>query len=62
MEFDLSVIEALGEDENARVTRESQMLDCGVFTINEVRRARNLPDVPWGDQWAKAPRRQTGPG
>ena len=62
MEFDLSVIEALGEDENARVTRESQMLDRGVLTINEVRRARNLPDVPWGDQWAKAPRRHTGPG
>ena len=49
MEFDLSVIEALGEDENARVTRESQMLDRGVLTINEVRRARSLPDVPWGN-------------
>ena len=49
MEFDLSVIGVLGEDENARVTRESQMLDCGVFTINEVRRARSLPDVPWGN-------------
>jgi phage portal protein BeeE len=49
MEFDLSVIEALGEDENARVTRESQMLDRGVLTINEVRRARSLPDVLWGN-------------
>jgi hypothetical protein len=25
------------------------MLDCGVFTINEVRRARSLPDVLWGN-------------
>lgn len=55
MEFDLSAIEALSEDENARAARESQMLDRGVLTINEVRRSRGLPDVPWGDQWAKAP-------
>lgn len=53
--FDLSVIEALREDENSRVTREAQLLDRGVLTINEVRRSRNLPDVPWGDTWAKAP-------
>ena len=54
MEFDLKSIEALAEDENARTTREAQLLDRGVLTINEVRRARNLPDVPWGDTWARA--------
>jgi len=31
------------------------MLDRGVLTINEVRRTRSLPDVPWGDIWAKDP-------
>ncbi len=59
--FDLSVIEALREDENSRVTREAQLLDRGVLTINEVRRSRNLPDVPWGDTWVKAPPRQPRP-
>ena len=56
VEFDLSSIETLREDENSRVNRESQLLDRGVLTINEVRRSRNLTDVPWGDTWAKAPR------
>ena len=54
MEFDLSTIEALAEDENARAAREAQLLDRGVLTINEVRRSRNLPDVPWGDTWGRA--------
>ena len=54
VEFDLASIEALAEDENARTTRETQLLDRGVLTINEVRRTRNLPDVPWGNEWAKA--------
>ena len=56
MQFDLSVIEALADDENARVTRESQLLDRGVLTINEVRRSRSLPDVPSGNEWARRPR------
>ena len=55
VKFDVSVIEALREDENSRVSREAQLLDRGVLTINEVRRSRNMPDVPWGDTWAKAP-------
>ena len=54
MEFDLKSIEALAEDENARTTRESQLLDRGVLTINEARQARNLPNVPWGNTWTKA--------
>lgn len=60
-EFDISGIEVLREDENSRVNREAQMLDRGVLTINEVRRTRNLPDVPWGDTWAKAPGRRPRP-
>jgi hypothetical protein len=55
VQFDLSAIESLREDENSRVSREAQLLDRGVLTINEVRRTRNLPDVPWGDAWAKVP-------
>ena len=54
MEFELSAIEALAEDQNARASRESQLLDRGVLTINEVRRSRGMPDVPWGDTWARA--------
>ena len=54
--FDLTGIEVLREDENSRVAREAQLLDRGVLTINEVRRSRDLPDVPWGDVWARAPR------
>jgi len=49
LEFDLTAIEALSEDESTRVSREVQLLDRGVLTINEVRRSRNLADVPWGD-------------
>ena len=58
VKFDADSIEALREDENSRVSREVQMLDRGVLTINEVRRSRNLPDVPWGDAWARAPRQE----
>ena len=51
MEFDLTAIEALAEDENARANREAQLLDRGVLTINEVRQTRGLPPVPWGHTW-----------
>ena len=49
LEFDLTSIEAMQEDENNRVARQMQLLDRGVLTINEVRRQQKLPDVPWGD-------------
>ena len=48
-QFDLSTIEAMNEDETERVNRETKLLAHGVLTINEVRRSRNLPDVPWGN-------------
>lgn len=57
-EFDLTTIEALNEDENARVKREMQLLDRGVLTINEVRRARHLPPVPWGNTPTEGRRRR----
>lgn len=50
LEFDLTAIEAMQEDENSRVTRQLQMLAHGVLTINEIRRERNLPEVAWGDE------------
>ena len=49
LEFDLSSIEALQEDENQRVSREMQLLDRGVVTINELRQERGMASVPWGD-------------
>ena len=56
-QFDLSTIEAMNEDETERVNRETRLLAHGVLTINEVRRSRNLPDVPWGNTW-QPPERQ----
>ena len=50
LEFDLGAIEAMQEDENSRVSREMQLLDRGVVTINELRRQRHLPEVAWGDE------------
>ncbi|MDE2780224.1 MAG: phage portal protein [Chloroflexota bacterium] len=50
LEFDLTSIEAMREDENSRVARQVQLLDRGALTINEVRREQKLPDVPWGDR------------
>ncbi|MBC8280185.1 MAG: phage portal protein [Chloroflexi bacterium] len=62
LEFDQSAIEALSEDESTRVSREVQLLDRGVLTINEVRRSRNLENVPWGDETApKAGKRPQRP-
>ena len=51
LEFDLTSIEALQEDETQRVAREMQLLDRGVITINELRRERGLPEIPWGDDF-----------
>ena len=55
VQFDLSAIEALQKDEDGQVEREAKLLDRGVLTINEVRRERNLPDVPWGDAPLRRP-------
>ncbi len=49
LRFETDNIEALRQDEDSLAKRQSMLLDRGVLTINEVRRSRNLPDVPWGD-------------
>ncbi len=50
LRFETDNIEALRQDEDSLVKRQSMLLDRKALTINEVRRGRNLPDVPWGDQ------------
>lgn len=50
MEFDFSGIQALAEGEEQRLKRELEYLDRGVMTINEVRRSREMEDVPWGNE------------
>lgn len=49
LEWDYSRVPALQESESAVWEREGAQLDRGVVTINELRRKRGLPDVPWGD-------------
>jgi HK97 family phage portal protein len=49
VEFDLSDIEAIQEDENAVALRQQNDITKGIITINEARQERNLPPVPWGD-------------
>jgi len=50
VEFDLSNVEALREDQNQKATRENILVRSGLRTINELRAADNLPPVEWGDQ------------
>jgi HK97 family phage portal protein len=45
VEFDLSAIEALQEDENQRATRRQIYVKTGIMTPNEVRREMGLPAV-----------------
>lgn len=59
LEFDFSGIEALSEGEEQRLKRETEYLDRGVLTINEVRQARNLDPVTWGN--VPTPRAPTTP-
>ena len=49
LEWDYSRVPALQESESSVWDREASQLDRGVVTINEVRRKRGQPDVPWGD-------------
>ena len=48
--LDMSGVEALQEGEQQRVKRETDYLDRGVLTINEVRQQRGLPPVAWGNE------------
>ncbi|WP_427422673.1 phage portal protein [Lysinibacillus fusiformis] len=50
VEYDYSKVPALQESESEVWTREAQALDRGAITINEWRKRRGLPPVPWGDR------------
>lgn len=50
-EFDYSKIAALQESETEQWTREVEAMRAGALTINQWRRSKGMPDVPWGDVW-----------
>lgn len=49
LEFDLTKVQALIEDALALANVDEKLTRSGVMTINERRRERGLPPVPWGD-------------
>ncbi len=49
-EFDFKTVPALQESATEQWVREAQALDRGAITINEWRKTKGMPDVPWGDQ------------
>ena len=49
VEFDLSQIEALADDEGEVSAQERADIAAGILTINEARDRRGMPPVPWGD-------------
>jgi len=49
LRFDTKDVEALRQDQDSLVNRQTMLLDRGALTINEVRQQHNLPAVPWGD-------------
>jgi HK97 family phage portal protein len=51
LRFDLSGIDELAEDADSRSRADSLNVAAGIVTINEVRKLKNLPEVPWGDVW-----------
>lgn len=48
-EYDYTQVPALQESASEAWAREAQALDRGAMTINEWRRTKGWPDVPWGD-------------
>ena len=50
IEFDLSTVEALRENENDKAKRRETYVNTGILTINEARQEMNLPPVEWGDR------------
>lgn len=49
-EYDLTTVPSLQESATEGWTREAQALDRGAITINEWRKGKGMPPVPWGDQ------------
>lgn len=50
-EFDFSGVTALAKARSDTWDRDRQAIEVGAQTINEWRKARGLPPVPWGDVW-----------
>lgn len=51
MEWDFSKVPVLQDSQTAVWDRERGQLETGATTINEWRKAKGLPAVPWGDVW-----------
>lgn len=49
-EFDFTQVSALQESATESWIREAQALDRGAITINEWRKSKGMPPVPWGDR------------
>jgi HK97 family phage portal protein len=49
-EYDFTQVPSLQESETESWAREAQALDRGAITINEWRKSKGKPPVPWGDQ------------
>lgn len=49
--FNLDMIPELQESEDAQSNRDIAEINAGLKTINEVLRARGMPDKEWGDTW-----------
>lgn len=50
-EFDLTSVAALQESQSEAWGRERQAIEVGALTVNEWRKTKGLPPVPWGDVW-----------
>lgn len=50
-EFDFSGVPALQEASTAVWDRERGQIEVGALTVNEWRKSKGLPAVPWGDVW-----------
>jgi hypothetical protein len=51
LEWDYSKVPVLQESLTSVWDREKGQLETGAQTINEWRKAKGLPPVPWGDVW-----------
>ena len=61
VEWDFSGVPALQEAATAVWDRERQAMDVGALTINEWRKSKGLPPVPWGDKpWMPVNKVQVG--
>lgn len=50
-EYDFTQVAALQESASEAWGREAQALERGALTINEWRKSKGMPPVPWGDVW-----------